>query len=234
MQVMADGTLELETSLGKLSIPNTLVVPFASSALIPLGSFLNDGATLKGLKGGENLFEKENCLILITQIVNKISLIDTPPVAKACVSFSLDPLMIHKQLSHPNSFVATKIFPNVEFSKVNSAPALEPFDSAASSGSSETTPVIELACGEATSPLLPPSFVLCCVPSSNPLISPEEDSQPLCLSSSPQETDMEEVEVSSQAKAKSANIPKGCTYDVVPVIPCNNTTSKISEDNVVK
>ncbi|MBW0527468.1 hypothetical protein O181_067183 [Austropuccinia psidii MF-1] len=234
MQVMAEGTLQLGTSLEKLSLPNALVVPLTSSVLTPIGSFLNDGATLKGLKGGENLFEKENCLILITQIVNKISLIDTPPVAKACVSFSLYPLIIHKQISHPNSFVAIKIFPNVEFSKVNSAPSLEPFESAASSGSSETTPVIEIACGETTSPLFPPSFVLCCVLSYNPPISPEEDSQPLCLSSSPQETYMEEVEVSSRAKAKSANFPKGWTYDVVPVIKSNNTTRKISEDNVVK
>ncbi|MBW0574711.1 hypothetical protein O181_114426 [Austropuccinia psidii MF-1] len=80
MHVVAEGTL------GKLSLPNALVVPLASSILIPLGSFLNEGATLKGHKGGANLFNKNNCLILTTCIVNNVLLINTPPAARACVS----------------------------------------------------------------------------------------------------------------------------------------------------
>ncbi|MBW0536836.1 hypothetical protein O181_076551 [Austropuccinia psidii MF-1] len=66
MHVAAEGTLQLATSLGRLSLPNALVVPLASSVLIPLGSFLNNGATLKGHKGGENPFDKNNHLILTT------------------------------------------------------------------------------------------------------------------------------------------------------------------------
>ncbi|MBW0590138.1 hypothetical protein O181_129853 [Austropuccinia psidii MF-1] len=119
MHVMAEGTLQLKTSLGKLSLPNSLVVPSASSVLIPLGSCLNDGATCKGYKGGANLFYKNNCLIRTTEIVNNILLIDTPPDSRACVSVKLDTLIINKQLGHSKNFVASKIFPSVDFSKVN-------------------------------------------------------------------------------------------------------------------
>ncbi|MBW0487718.1 hypothetical protein O181_027433 [Austropuccinia psidii MF-1] len=119
LHVAAEATLQLTTSLGKLSLPNALVVPLASSILIPLGSFLNDGETLKGHKRGVNLFYKNNCLILTTQIVNNVLLINTPPVTRACVSIKPDPLMIHKQLGHPNTFAASKLFPNVDFSNVH-------------------------------------------------------------------------------------------------------------------
>ncbi|MBW0564397.1 hypothetical protein O181_104112 [Austropuccinia psidii MF-1] len=119
MHVAAEGTLQLTTSIGRLSLPNSLVVPSASSVLIPLGSFLNDGATLKGHKGGANLFDKNNRLILTTQIVNNVLLVDTPPVARACASVKPDPLMVHKQLGHPNNVVASKICPDIDFSNVN-------------------------------------------------------------------------------------------------------------------
>ncbi|MBW0551910.1 hypothetical protein O181_091625, partial [Austropuccinia psidii MF-1] len=119
MHVEAEGVLQLTTSLGKLSFPNALVVPSASSVLISLGSFLNNGATLKGHKGGAKLFEKNNCLILTTRIINNVLLIDTPTVKRACASIGADPLMIHKQLGHPNNFVASKIFPSVDFSNVS-------------------------------------------------------------------------------------------------------------------
>ncbi|MBW0570532.1 hypothetical protein O181_110247 [Austropuccinia psidii MF-1] len=66
MLLAAETTLQLAASLGKLSLPNALVVSLVSSVLIPLYSFINDGATLKGHKGGANLFDKNNCLILTT------------------------------------------------------------------------------------------------------------------------------------------------------------------------
>ncbi|MBW0526256.1 hypothetical protein O181_065971 [Austropuccinia psidii MF-1] len=119
MHVAAEGVLQLTASLGKLSFPNTLVVPLASSVLIPVGSFLKDGATLKVYKGGEKLFEKNNCLILATLIENNLLLIDTPPVKRACASIRADPLIIHKRLGHPNNFVASKIFPNINFPNVS-------------------------------------------------------------------------------------------------------------------
>ncbi|MBW0543090.1 hypothetical protein O181_082805 [Austropuccinia psidii MF-1] len=119
MHVAAEGVLQLTTSVGKLSFPNALVVPLASSVLIPLGSFLNNGATLKGYKGGAKLFDKNNCLILTTRIVNNVLLIDTPPVKRACASIRADPLIIHKRLGHPNNFITSKIFPSIDFSNVS-------------------------------------------------------------------------------------------------------------------
>ncbi|MBW0540350.1 hypothetical protein O181_080065 [Austropuccinia psidii MF-1] len=119
MHMAAEGVLQLTTSLGKLSLPNALVVPSASSVLIPLGSFLNNSATLKGYKGGAKLFDKTNCLILTTRVVNNVLLIDTPPVKRACASIRADPLIIHKRLRHPNNFVTSKIFPSIDFSNVS-------------------------------------------------------------------------------------------------------------------
>ncbi|MBW0580093.1 hypothetical protein O181_119808 [Austropuccinia psidii MF-1] len=119
MHVAAEGVLQLTTSLGKFSFPNALVVPLASSVLIPVGSFLKDGATLKGYKGGEKLFDKNNCLILTTLIENNVLLIDTPPVKRACASIRADPLIIHNRLGHPNNFVASKIFPSINFPNVS-------------------------------------------------------------------------------------------------------------------
>ncbi|MBW0555709.1 hypothetical protein O181_095424 [Austropuccinia psidii MF-1] len=96
MKVTSEGTLHLNTTTGKISIPNSLIVPSASSVLVSLGPFLNDGATLKGFKGGANLFDQNGNLILTTRIVNNVLLIDTPPSNVALSSVASLPLILHK------------------------------------------------------------------------------------------------------------------------------------------
>ncbi|MBW0540382.1 hypothetical protein O181_080097 [Austropuccinia psidii MF-1] len=112
MKVTSEGTLHLNTTTGKISIPNSLIVPSASSVLVSLGPFLNNGATLKGFKGGGNL-------ILTTKIVNNILLINTPPLNVAFSSSTNLPLIINKSLGHPSNRVATKMWPGVDFSTIH-------------------------------------------------------------------------------------------------------------------
>ncbi|MBW0529121.1 hypothetical protein O181_068836 [Austropuccinia psidii MF-1] len=117
MKVVSEGTMNLQTSSGKLSIPNALVVPSASSILVSLGPFLNDGAVLKGYKGGADLFNRNGKLILSTRIVNNILLINTTNVAYS--SSPSQPLTLHRRLGHPSERVAAKMWPDVDFTKVN-------------------------------------------------------------------------------------------------------------------
>ncbi|MBW0544846.1 hypothetical protein O181_084561 [Austropuccinia psidii MF-1] len=77
MEVTLEGTLHLNTTTGRISITNSLIFPFTSSLLVSPGLFPNKGATLKGSKGGTNLFDQQGNLILSTKIVNNILLIHT-------------------------------------------------------------------------------------------------------------------------------------------------------------
>ncbi|MBW0524235.1 hypothetical protein O181_063950 [Austropuccinia psidii MF-1] len=113
------GNPMVHTTSGKISIPNSLVVPSASSVLVSLGPFLNNGATLKGFKGGANLFDQNGNLILSTKIVNNVLLIDTPTSNVAFSSLANHPLILHKSLGHPNNKVASTIWPGVKFSNLN-------------------------------------------------------------------------------------------------------------------
>ncbi|MBW0481431.1 hypothetical protein O181_021146 [Austropuccinia psidii MF-1] len=119
MKVTSEGTLHLNTTDGKISIPNSLVIPLASSVLVSLGPFLNNRATLKGFKGGAYLFNQHGNLILTTKIVNNILLINTPPLHVSFSSSTNLPLILHKSLGHPSNRVATKMWPGVDFSAVN-------------------------------------------------------------------------------------------------------------------
>ncbi|MBW0573507.1 hypothetical protein O181_113222 [Austropuccinia psidii MF-1] len=119
MGVMEEGTLQLKNSLCSVSLPNQLAVPLASSFLTRLGSFLNNGITLKGFRGDAKLFGKADFLTLTTQVIKNILIIDTPTVIKVCISVNLDPLMVHQQLGHPNNSVDGKFFANLIFFKVN-------------------------------------------------------------------------------------------------------------------
>ncbi|MBW0535983.1 hypothetical protein O181_075698 [Austropuccinia psidii MF-1] len=115
MKVTSEGTFHLNTTSGKVLIPNSLVVPSASSVLVLLGPFLNDGATLKGFKGGANLFDQHGNLILSTKTVNNVLLIDTPTANVAFSSLANHPLILHKSLGHPNNKVASKMWPGFDF-----------------------------------------------------------------------------------------------------------------------
>ncbi|MBW0554559.1 hypothetical protein O181_094274 [Austropuccinia psidii MF-1] len=119
MKVTLEGTLHLNTTTGKISIPNSLIVPSASSVLVSLGPFLNNGATLKGFKGGANLFDQHGNLILTTKIVNNILLINTPPLNVAFSSSTNLPIILHRSPGHPSNQVATKMCPGVDFSTIN-------------------------------------------------------------------------------------------------------------------
>ncbi|MBW0500487.1 hypothetical protein O181_040202 [Austropuccinia psidii MF-1] len=119
MKVTSEGTLHLNTTTGKILIPNSLIAPLASSVLVSLGPFLNNGATLKGFKGGANLFNQNGNLILTTKIVNNVLLIDTPPSKVALSSVASLPLILHKSLGHPSNRIAAKMWPNVDFSNLS-------------------------------------------------------------------------------------------------------------------
>ncbi|MBW0516785.1 hypothetical protein O181_056500 [Austropuccinia psidii MF-1] len=119
MKVTSEGTFHLNTTTWKILIPNSLVVPLASSVLVSLGPFINKGATLKGFKGGSNLFDRNGSLILSTKIVNNVLLINTPISNIALSSSAKIPLIIHKTLGHPNNQVASKMMPDVDFSNLS-------------------------------------------------------------------------------------------------------------------
>ncbi|MBW0461308.1 hypothetical protein O181_001023 [Austropuccinia psidii MF-1] len=119
MKVTSEGTLHLNTTTGKILIPNSLIVPSASSVLVSLGPFLKDGATLKGFKGGANLFDQNGNLILTTRIMNNVLLIDTPPSNVALSSVASLPLILHKSLGHPSNRITAKMWPNVNFSNLS-------------------------------------------------------------------------------------------------------------------
>ncbi|MBW0561104.1 hypothetical protein O181_100819 [Austropuccinia psidii MF-1] len=57
MKVTLERILHLNTTTGRISITNSFIFPFTSSLLVSPGPFLNKGATLKGYKGGTNLFD---------------------------------------------------------------------------------------------------------------------------------------------------------------------------------
>ncbi|MBW0473782.1 hypothetical protein O181_013497 [Austropuccinia psidii MF-1] len=102
MEVVSEGTLCLKTSIGSLLIHKALVVPSVPCTLVSLGPYLNNGATLKGYKGGADLLDKHGKLILTTRIVNNVLFIDTASPNLACSAISGDPLTIHRRLGNPS------------------------------------------------------------------------------------------------------------------------------------
>ncbi|MBW0540348.1 hypothetical protein O181_080063 [Austropuccinia psidii MF-1] len=112
--------------------------------------------------------------------------------------------------------------PNCASNSPLAAPALESSESAAILGGSEITPVVDPAC-EVFAPPAP----------SSSLILPMDDLQPHHPSLSCQETNPEELEAAGSPNNKAVTIPKGWTYDVVPVIPPSSISSKVSMENVV-
>ncbi|MBW0481433.1 hypothetical protein O181_021148 [Austropuccinia psidii MF-1] len=119
MEVVSEGTLCLKTSIGSLLIHKALVVPSVTSTLVSLGPYLNNGATLKGYKGGADLLDKHGKLILTTKIVNNVLLIDTASPNLTCSAISGDPLTIHRRLGHPSARVASKMHPGIDFSQLH-------------------------------------------------------------------------------------------------------------------
>ncbi|MBW0535868.1 hypothetical protein O181_075583, partial [Austropuccinia psidii MF-1] len=106
--------------------------------------------------------------------------------------------------------------PNCASDSLVAAPALENSESVAISGASEITPVVVRACEDVTAPAVS-----------------TDNLQPRRLFSSDQETGLEDHELPVTPNNENNNLPKGWTYDVVPVVPPLNISSKISEDNVV-
>ncbi|MBW0489442.1 hypothetical protein O181_029157 [Austropuccinia psidii MF-1] len=119
MRVTLEGTLHLYTTTGKRLIPNSLIVPSASSVLVSLSPFVNNGATLKGFKGDANLSNQHGNLILTTEILKNILILKTPPLNMAFSHSTNLPFILHKSLGHPRNQVATKIWPRVDFSTIN-------------------------------------------------------------------------------------------------------------------
>ncbi|MBW0567262.1 hypothetical protein O181_106977 [Austropuccinia psidii MF-1] len=106
MEVVSEGKLCLKTSIGNLLIQKALVVPSVSSMLVSLGPYLNNGATLKGYKGGANLYYKHGKLILTKNIFKNILLINIPSPGLACSAISGNPLTLRKRLGNPSIQVA--------------------------------------------------------------------------------------------------------------------------------
>ncbi|MBW0581288.1 hypothetical protein O181_121003, partial [Austropuccinia psidii MF-1] len=97
--------------------------------------------------------------------------------------------------------------PNCASNSPVAAPALDSSESAAISGGSEITPVVDPACEV----FAPPA------PSSSPIL-PTDDLQPRHPSLLCQETNSEELEVPGSPNDKAVTLPKGWTYDAVPVV----------------
>ncbi|MBW0566756.1 hypothetical protein O181_106471 [Austropuccinia psidii MF-1] len=59
MCVTAEGMFWIKTSGGSLKIPNALLVPSATSTLVAMGPFLNEGEGLRGYPGGQTYSARE-------------------------------------------------------------------------------------------------------------------------------------------------------------------------------
>ncbi|MBW0561562.1 hypothetical protein O181_101277 [Austropuccinia psidii MF-1] len=112
--------------------------------------------------------------------------------------------------------------PNCASDSPVAAPALESSESATISGGSEITPVVNPACEVSASP----------ASSSSPIL-PIDELQPRHSSLLCQETNSEELEVPESPNNQAVTLPKGWTYDIVPVIPPSNISSKVMIENVV-
>ncbi|MBW0561768.1 hypothetical protein O181_101483 [Austropuccinia psidii MF-1] len=119
MGVMAQGTCQIKTSKGNLNVPNALLVPSATSTLVAMVPFINEGAVLQGFPGGANLFCKEEKLLLKTRLVNNILVIDTEQLNSTNAVLSNDFLLLHRQLGHPGKEIASKMLPKYNISEVD-------------------------------------------------------------------------------------------------------------------
>ncbi|MBW0489733.1 hypothetical protein O181_029448 [Austropuccinia psidii MF-1] len=146
------------------------------------------------------------------------------PTGVLCMLVGLTEAHHNYRLFNP---VTRKIHVSHDCTFLDAAPALESSESAAILGGSEITPVVDLACDEFAAPVLSPSPVF-----SSPIL-PAGGPQSHHPSFSPQEANSEELEAVMPPNDKTSSLPKGWTYDVVPVIPPSNISSKISEENVV-
>ncbi|MBW0556077.1 hypothetical protein O181_095792 [Austropuccinia psidii MF-1] len=115
MDVLAEGTFQVATNEGNLKISSSLLVPSATSTLIAMGPFLNEGAVLRGYTGGADLFNKEGKLLLKTWLVNNILVIDTAKVNSTNTVSSENLLLLHKRLGHPGKEIASKMLPKYDF-----------------------------------------------------------------------------------------------------------------------
>ncbi|MBW0551909.1 hypothetical protein O181_091624 [Austropuccinia psidii MF-1] len=104
---------------------------------------------------------------------------------------------------------------------LDAAPTLESSESAAISGGSEITPVVNPACDV----FFPPAL------SSSPILL-TDDLQPRRPSLLYQETNSEELEILGLPNEKAKNLPKGWTYNVVPVNWPSNISSEVSVGSV--
>ncbi|MBW0468234.1 hypothetical protein O181_007949 [Austropuccinia psidii MF-1] len=96
MDFLAKGTFQVATTEGNLKISNALLFPSTASTLIVMGPFLNEGAVLRGYTGGADLFNKEGKLLLKTQLLNNILVIDTARVKSTNTVSSENLLLLHK------------------------------------------------------------------------------------------------------------------------------------------
>ncbi|MBW0465839.1 hypothetical protein O181_005554 [Austropuccinia psidii MF-1] len=65
MCVTAEGMFWIKASEGSLNIPNALLVPSATSNLVAMGPFLNEGAVLGGYPGGGQIYSaRKECFCL--------------------------------------------------------------------------------------------------------------------------------------------------------------------------
>ncbi|MBW0484852.1 hypothetical protein O181_024567, partial [Austropuccinia psidii MF-1] len=111
MNVLAEGTLQLTTTEGSLKFSNALLVPSATSTLIAMEPFLNEGAVLRGYTGGADLFSKEGKCLLKAWLVNNILVIDTVKANSTNSVSSNDLLLLHKQLGNPGKGISSKMYP---------------------------------------------------------------------------------------------------------------------------
>ncbi|MBW0500921.1 hypothetical protein O181_040636 [Austropuccinia psidii MF-1] len=118
MCVTAKSTFRIKTSEGSLNIPNSLLAPSATSTLVAMGPFLNEGAVLRGYPGGANLFCKKGKLLLKAQLINNILVIDTEKIDSTNAISSSDFLLLHKRLGNPGREIASKMLPKYNLSGV--------------------------------------------------------------------------------------------------------------------
>ncbi|MBW0482169.1 hypothetical protein O181_021884 [Austropuccinia psidii MF-1] len=81
-----------------------------------MGPFLQKGTVLRGHPGGAYLFDKDGKLILETQLVNNILVINSSRSNSFNPISSSDSLLIHQRLGHPGNDLASRMVPGVDFS----------------------------------------------------------------------------------------------------------------------
>ncbi|MBW0518220.1 hypothetical protein O181_057935 [Austropuccinia psidii MF-1] len=112
------GTAVIVSETGRIiHLKNSLVISYISSFLIALSPFLKKQCTLIGRESGADLVDLAGKIIFKGAFINNTVAVtlSKPGVRKVVLQ---DPLTTHRSLGHLRNKYALKIFPSVDFSKL--------------------------------------------------------------------------------------------------------------------